>query len=97
MGGYKDDPKKFSSEFKARVALKAIRGQKTLPEISAQYKVHSTQIARWKQKGYKGSIRLSLFFLNGPILRLSSNLSPENAGEIKGISISLSSLKFPFS
>ena len=42
--------KKFSSEFKAKVALEAIRGQKTLPEISAQYKVHSTQITRWKQK-----------------------------------------------
>ena len=29
--------KKFSSEFKARVALEAIRGQKTIPEISTQY------------------------------------------------------------
>lgn len=42
--------KKFSSEFKAKVSLEAIKGQKTLPEISAQYKVHSTQIAKWKQK-----------------------------------------------
>ena len=42
--------KKFSSEFKAKVALEAIKGQKTIPEISAQYKVHSTQIARWKQQ-----------------------------------------------
>ena len=30
--------------------MEAIKGQKTLPEISAQYKVHSNQIARWKQK-----------------------------------------------
>lgn len=42
--------KKFSSEFKAKVSLETIKGQKTLPEISAQYKVHSTQIAKWKQK-----------------------------------------------
>jgi transposase-like protein len=42
--------KKFSSEFKAKVALEAIKGQKTIPEISAQYKVHSTQITKWKQK-----------------------------------------------
>ena len=42
--------KKFSSEFKAKMSLEAIKGQKTLPEISAQYKVHSTQIAKWKQK-----------------------------------------------
>ena len=42
--------KKFSSEFKAKVSLEAIKGQKTLPEISGQYKVHSTQIAKWKHK-----------------------------------------------
>jgi transposase len=46
--------KKFSSEFKAKVALEAIKGQKTIPELSAQYKVHSTQITRWKQQVING-------------------------------------------
>ena len=42
--------KKFSSEFKARVALEAIRGQKTISQISSEFKVHSTQIASWKKE-----------------------------------------------
>ena len=42
--------KRYSSEMKAKVALEALKGQKTLPEISSQYKVHSTQISKWKQK-----------------------------------------------
>jgi transposase-like protein len=36
--------------FKARVALEAIKGTKTLAEIASYYKVHPTQIARWKKK-----------------------------------------------
>lgn len=45
-----DIRKKFSAEFKARVALEAIRGQKTITQISSEYKVHSTQIANWKKE-----------------------------------------------
>jgi len=40
----------FSSEFKSRVALEAIKGELTINEISTKYEVHSTQIARWKQQ-----------------------------------------------
>ena len=39
----------YSAEYKARVALDAIRGDLTINEISSKYKVHSTQIKRWKQ------------------------------------------------
>ena len=42
--------KKFSAEFKARVALEAIRGQKTITEISSEFKVHSSQIASRKKE-----------------------------------------------
>ena len=45
-----DIKKKFSAEFKARVALEAIRGQKTISQISAEFKVHSTQISNWKKE-----------------------------------------------
>lgn len=41
--------KKFNADFKARIALEAIRGQKTIAEISSTYEVHSTQIAKWKK------------------------------------------------
>jgi transposase-like protein len=41
---------RHSAEFKAKVALAALTEAKTLAEISSEYKVHSTQISRWKQE-----------------------------------------------
>lgn len=35
--------------FKAKVALEAIRGVKSLGELAAQYEVHPTQIGKWKR------------------------------------------------
>lgn len=46
--------KKFDSEFKARIALEALKGEKTIAEISSEYKVHSSQIAKWKQQVLSG-------------------------------------------
>lgn len=43
-------PKTYTAEFKAKVALDAIRGDLTINEISGKYAVHSTQINRWKQQ-----------------------------------------------
>lgn len=40
----------YSAEFKAKVALAAISGLKTLSELASEYKVHPTQINRWKQE-----------------------------------------------
>jgi putative transposase len=45
-----NSPKKYSSEFKVKVALEAIKGQKTLNEITSEYGVHSTQITEWKKR-----------------------------------------------
>lgn len=54
--------KKFDWEFKARVALEAIRGDKSIAEISSEYKVHGTQIASWKRQALVG---IKDFFANG--------------------------------
>lgn len=43
-------PKKYSSNFKAKVALEAIKGLKTLNQISSEYGVHTTQITQWKKQ-----------------------------------------------
>ena len=39
-----------SASFKAKVALAAIRGDKTLVELSEQFDVHQNQIQEWRRK-----------------------------------------------
>jgi len=39
-----------SSSFKAKVALTALRGEKTLIEIAEQFEVHPTQVTEWKKQ-----------------------------------------------
>ena len=42
--------KHYNGEFKARVAIEAIKGEKTANEITGQYGIHPTQIAQWKKQ-----------------------------------------------
>ena len=42
--------KQYSPQFKAKVALEAIRGEKTVPELASQYQIHPTVINGWKRK-----------------------------------------------
>lgn len=42
--------KSYSSKFKAKVALEAIRGEVTLSELAAKYDVHPNQISQWKSE-----------------------------------------------
>ena len=37
------------AEFKAKVALEAIRGERTINELAAEYGVHPVHITQWKQ------------------------------------------------
>ena len=42
--------KQFGKEFKAKVALEAMKGLKTTAELSSEYGVHVTQIGQWKSE-----------------------------------------------
>ena len=47
--------KRYSAEFKAKVALEALKEQKTLTELSNKYQIHSVQISTWKKQLIDGS------------------------------------------
>ena len=42
--------RKFSGEFKAKVALEAIKAQETINQIATRYEVHPHQVTQWKQQ-----------------------------------------------
>ena len=42
--------KSFSSQLKAKVALEASRGGKTVHEIAQEFGVHPTQVGLWKKE-----------------------------------------------
>jgi transposase-like protein len=42
--------RKFTADFKAKVALEAIKNHKTLAQLSQEYEVNAITIARWKSE-----------------------------------------------
>jgi transposase-like protein len=46
--------RRHSSEFKAKVALEALKGHKTLNELASECGVHPVQIAQWKKQAQEG-------------------------------------------
>lgn len=46
--------KRHSAEFKAKVALAALKGQQTLNEVASLYGVHPVQVAQWKKQAAEG-------------------------------------------
>ncbi|MGH7486391.1 MAG: transposase [Bryobacteraceae bacterium] len=54
--------KQDSPKFKARVAIEAIRGEKTLSQLGSQFKVHPIQIAKWRKSALE---QLPELFVDG--------------------------------
>lgn len=44
----------FTDQFKARVALEALRGDRTIQEIAAKHQVHPNQVSLWKRLAVEG-------------------------------------------
>jgi transposase-like protein len=54
--------KQYSPKFKGRVAIEAIRGEKTLSQLGSQFKVHPIQIAKWRKSALE---QLPELFVDG--------------------------------
>ena len=44
----------FTADFKAKVALEALRGDRTIQEIAAKHRVHPNQVSTWKKQAVDG-------------------------------------------
>jgi transposase len=50
--------KQYSPEFKAKVAIAAIKNEETIAELAAKYEVHPTMINNWKKALLEGATDL---------------------------------------
>lgn len=50
--------KRYSAEFKAKVAMEAIRGELTFAELAARHGIHHTMIGAWKRQAMEGMASL---------------------------------------
>ena len=54
--------RRFTADFKAKVAPEALRGDQTIQQIAARHKVHPNQVGTWKRQAMDG---LGAVFSNG--------------------------------
>jgi putative transposase len=51
----KQQRKKHSGGFKAKVALEAVKAERTLNELAAHFEIHPSQVVQWKQRLVAGA------------------------------------------
>lgn len=83
----KQTRRKFSADFKAKVALEAIKNQKTLAELSQQYEVNAITIARWKAEFLE---RMAVIFSDD---RSSSNVAETDNPQVEKLYAQIGQLK----
>ena len=54
--------RQYSADWKAKVALEAIKGQRAVQEIASHYEVHPTLVTHWKKQLLEGAAEI---FSNG--------------------------------
>ena len=46
--------KRYSADFKAKVALEALRGELTTPQLATKHGIHPTMVGDWKRQAMEG-------------------------------------------
>lgn len=84
--------KQYSPKFKARVAIEAIRGERTLNQLATQFRVHPVQIAHWRRAALE---QLEEIFVDGRKRRPHSSEADQDAlyEEIGRLKVELDWLK----
>lgn len=82
--------KTYSPEFKAKVALEALRQDETISQISARYGVHPVQISHWKKQAIE---HLSNGFKGGRTPKLDQPNTEALYAEIGRLKVELDWLK----
>lgn len=54
----KNTRKQHSAAFKAKVAIEAVKAERTLNEIGSQFELHPTQVMQWKKRLVEGASEL---------------------------------------
>jgi transposase len=50
--------RRFSADFKAKVALEALKGEQTLAELATRFDLHPNMIAQWKRQATEGMVEV---------------------------------------
>lgn len=84
--------KQYSPKFKARVAMEAIRGEKTLNQLGSQFRVHPVQVAHWRKTAVE---QLQEIFIDGRKRKKKDNEVDQDAlyEEIGRLKVELDWLK----
>jgi transposase-like protein len=62
--------KQYSAELKAKIAVEAVKGQRTIQEIASQYGIHPTMVTHWKKQLLDGA---SDVFSNGKVREIEAD------------------------
>ena len=54
--------RQYSADWKAKIALEAIKGQRTIQQIASHYEIHPNLVTHWKKQVLEGAVEI---FSNG--------------------------------